>query len=136
MAKFRAARRLWARIMREQLTMNPPSECETATSVNEGHALPEPLTHDTRPESTSRAKFCDLFEQVVVRVKEERQTRSEVINLETGAQCRFDVSDSVCDGESNFLNSSRAGFANVITTNRDRVPVWNFAGAKLEDVSN
>src|SRR6185436_18325474 len=96
----------------------------------------ETFAHDTRPHSSSSTKLGNLFKQVVMRVEEEGKPGSKIINLQSGFQRGFDVRDSVSDGESDFLNSGRSGFTNVITTNRDRVPVGYFAGTEREDVGH
>ena len=69
-------------------------------------------------------------------VEEERNARRKIINVQTGLERCLHVSDAVGECESDFLNCSRTGFANVVTANRDRVPVGHFAGAVGEDVGH
>src|SRR5438132_10050644 len=94
------------------------------------------LAHNARPQPARGAKLRNLFKQIVMRVEKERNAWSEFIDLQTRLECGFHVSDRIRDRESDFLNGGRAGFANVIAANRDRVPVRNFARAESERVGN
>src|SRR5687768_1819314 len=96
----------------------------------------ETFAHDACPQTTRRAKLRNLFEQVVVRVEKERYARGKLVHLESGVQRGLDISNSICQGESNLLNGGRAGLTNVITTDRDCVPVSRFARAKSESVGH
>src|ERR1035438_10797130 len=74
----------------------------------------EAVFHQPIPDFAGGAVFCDLFEEVVVRVEEEAETRSEVVDVESASARPFDVFNSVVDGEGELLECSRARFANVI----------------------
>src|SRR5829696_7945756 len=64
-----------------------------------------------------------------MRVEKERQPRTEIINLQTYIDRRLNVTDAIGKRERDLLRSGRAGFANVIAGDRDRVPIRNFGGA-------
>src|SRR6185436_8468164 len=51
-------------------------------------------------------------------------------------QRSLNVGDAVGKSKGNFLNSSRAGFANVIAANRDRVPIRHLTRAKHKSVGD
>ena len=85
-AKFRAARRLWARIMTERFGARDPRSCmlrfhaQTAGSMLTAQqpennivrvAGSEALRHDPRPEAPGGAELRHLLEEVVVGVEEE-----------------------------------------------------------------
>ena len=86
--------------------------------------------------SARGAKFGDFFQKIVVRVKKKRQARREIINFQPDGNRRVNISDAVGERESDFLRGGRTGFADVITGNRNRVPVRHFRGAKSERVGD
>src|SRR6185436_18736089 len=99
-------------------------------------ACVETIVHDVRPQTSCSTKLRDLLEQIVMRVEEKRNARSELIYFQTSRQRRLDIRNSISKCKSNFLNRGRTGFTNVITADRDRVPVGHFASAVREDVRN
>src|SRR5258705_9490167 len=99
-------------------------------------ACVESLAHDPSPQSASRAELCNLFQKLIVRVEEESYARRERIYFQPTVDCRLYIGDCVGKRERNLLRRSRAGFANVITGNRNCVPSRDFADAVGEDVSH
>ena len=81
------------------------------------------IAHEARPQPPRRAELGDFFEEVVVRVEEERELRREVVDLQAGLQRRFDVRDRIRQRERHFLHRRRSGLADVIAADADRVPV-------------
>ena len=82
----------------------------------------EPLAHDPRPQPPCRAELRDLLEEVVVRVEEEGQARTEVVGRQAGSDRRGAVGDAVGEREGKLLHCSRSGLADVVAGDRDRVP--------------
>ncbi len=94
----------------------------------------ETLAHDPGPQAPRGAELGDFFQQVVVRVEEERQLRGEVVHIQTGFQRGFHVGDAVGERESHFLHGGRAGLADVVARDGDGVPVGDFFGTIREYV--
>ncbi len=69
-----------------------------------------------------------------MRVEEEGDARSKLVNFQSGCERSFNVSYGVCEREGDLLNSSRTGFAYVIAAYRDCIPVRNFLRAETERV--
>ena len=55
----------------------------------------ETLLHDRRPQTPSGSKLSDLFQEIVVRVKEERDSRSELIDRQAPFHRRVNIRDSI-----------------------------------------
>ena len=51
-------------------------------------SAPEALAHDLRPQTPRRAELGDFFQQVVVRVEEERQLRGEIVHIQAGVRAQ------------------------------------------------
>src|SRR5689334_8401157 len=96
----------------------------------------ETLAHDARPQTARRAVFRNFFQQVVVRIEEEREAWRKIVDFQSGFQSRFDVSDRISKGEGDLLDRGRAGFANMIAADRNRVPLRHFTRAKRERIGN
>ena len=62
-------------------------------------------------------------------IPEEGQTTSKCINVHTSLQSCFYVSNTISDGECDFLSSGGAGFTNVVTGNGNGVPQRYVLGA-------
>jgi hypothetical protein len=76
----------------------------------------EPVAHDARPHPASGAVLGDLFEEIVVRVEEERDPRREDVDIETGIDAVLHVLDAIAQREGQLLRRRRAGLANVVPT--------------------
>ncbi len=83
----------------------------------------EPVLHDPRPQPPRRAELCDLLEEVVVGVEEERQPLAERIDVEARAARRLHIRDRVRERERHLLDRRRSRFADVIPADRNRVPL-------------
>src|SRR5437667_10544736 len=92
------------------------------TRIARGESIP----HDPSPQSASSAEFRDLFQKLIVRVEEESYARGELIYFQPTVDCRLHIGDCVRKRERNLLRRGRAGFTNVITGNRNRVPSRDF----------
>ena len=82
-----------------------------------------------------RAELRDLLEQVVVRREEEREPRRERRRPARPAAMRLlHVLDRVRERERELLHRRRAGLADVVAGDRDRIPVRHLGGAEAEDL--
>src|SRR5581483_12261068 len=81
----------------------------------------EPVFHHAIPDLAGRAVFRDLFEEIVMSVKEEAEARAKVVDVESAAARPLDVLNSVIQREGQFLQRGRSSFANVISADRDRI---------------
>ena len=96
----------------------------------------EPLAHDARPQAASRAELGDLFEKIVVRGEEKRQTLRRRLERQSARRRSVDVGDAVGERERDFLNRRRSRFANVVSTYRDRVPPRQLVTAESTHVGD
>ena len=71
-----------------------------------------------------------------MRVKEEGQPRREVVHIEALPFRPFHILDAVVQREGEFLKRGRAGYADVIAADGNRVPVGNVLGAELECIDD
>src|SRR5471032_3162509 len=70
----------------------------------------EPLTHDPRPQTARRAELCDLLEEVVVGVEEEREPRAELVGREARLDRGRAVRDAVRERKRELLHGRRPRF--------------------------
>ena len=89
-----------------------------------------------RPQPAGRAEFGDLFQEIVVRVEEEGELGGKFIHIQPGLDGRLHVGDGIGQGESHFLHGGRAGLADVVAGDADRVPVRHFGLAVAEDIGD
>ena len=94
------------------------------------------FAHDARPQAARRPKLRNLFQQIIVGIEKERDPRREVVDFKAGLDRSFHVSDSIGDGECHFLDRISPRFPNVITADRNSVPVRDLARAEREGVGN
>ena len=67
-------------------------------------------------------------------IEKERQPGSKPIDIETNGLRGFNIGDPVGQGKRNFLGRGRAGLADVVAGDRNRVPVRHLVGAKAENI--
>ena len=94
------------------------------------------VAHRVGPEHAGGAVLGHLFEQVIVRVEEERQARGEVVDGHAAGQALFDVVKAVGQRERQLLRGRRAGLADVVAGDRHRVPLRHVPGAILDHVAH
>ena len=92
--------------------------------------------HNFSPYAAGSTELGNFFQYVVVRIPEEGQTACESVNVHTGFDSSFYISDAVGDGESDFLGSGGTSFTDVVTGNGDGVPFRNVFGAILKNVGD
>src|SRR6266436_242143 len=96
----------------------------------------ESISHYSRPQPPCSSKFCNLFEKIVMRIKKEREPWTKLIDSHTGGNCSLDVSNTISKCESDLLHRGRAGLADVITTDGNRIPVRDLLRAISECICN
>ena len=93
------------------------------------------LAQLARPDPPGRAVLGDLLKKVDVRVEEEAQARREVVDVEPAGHQLLDVGQAVLEREGQLLRGRRAGLADVVAGDRDRVPARHLARAPLHHVA-
>ena len=68
--------------------------------------------------------------------KKERQARCKPFDIETGSLGRRHIGDAVGQGKGDFLHCGTAGFAHVVATNRNGVPLGDALGTIGKGVSD
>ena len=96
----------------------------------------ELVAHHLGPDPAGGAELRDLLEEVVVRVEEEREPRSELIHVETALLRLRHVRAPVREGERELLDRGGAGLPDVIARDRDRVPLGGRPGRELDRVGD
>jgi hypothetical protein len=74
----------------------------------------ETLLHDAGPKAAGGAVFCDLLQEIVVRVKEEGKTLAEFIGVKTFFAGCLSISYAVRQCKRHLLNSGAARLPDVI----------------------
>ena len=93
------------------------------------------LAQLARPDPPRRAVLGDLLEEVDVRVEEEAQAGREVVDVEPAGHQLLDVGEAVLEREGELLGGGRAGLADVVAGDGDRVPARHLARAPLHHVA-
>src|SRR5438093_7376208 len=88
------------------------------------------------PDPPRRPELRDRLEEVVVDVEEERHPRHEVVHIEARGDAPLHVLETVDEGERQLLDRRRARLANVVTGDRDRVPLRHLARSEAEGVDD
>ena len=97
---------------------------------------PEALAGQLVPDAPRGPELGDLLEEVVVAVEEEAEPRREVVEAQAAGQRVLHVGDPVGDGEGQLLHRRRAGLADVVAGDADRVPARQLGGAPLDRVGH
>ena len=80
------------------------------------------LAQLARPDPAGGAVLGDLLEEVDLRVEEEAQARGERVDVDAALDRLLDVGEAVLERERELLRGGRAGLADVVAGDRDRVP--------------
>ena len=118
------------------VSVEPPVWVWNRRSFDFSSLRPEPLGHDPRPHAAGRPVLGHLLEEVVVGVPEEAQPRGEVVDVQPGGQGGLHVGDAVGEGEGDLLDGRRAGLADVVAGDGDRVPAGQVLRAVGERVGD
>ncbi len=94
------------------------------------------VAHLRRPDPARGAVLRDLLEEVEMRVEEEGQSRRERVDVEAALEARLDEREPVGQGERKLLRGVRAGLADVVSGDRDRVHERHVLGAPLDHVDD
>src|SRR4029077_16209627 len=88
------------------------------------------------PYAARGAVLGDFFEEVAVSVEEERKLRTESVEIHSATERVLDVFHAVAQGEGEFLNGGRAGLANVVTADGNRIELGRFFDGEFEGVNH
>ena len=89
-----------------------------------------------RPDPSRRPVLRDLLEEVEVRVEEERQPWRERVHVEPPLERPLHVGEPVLECERELLRRRRAGLADVVAGDRDRMPQRHLSRAELDHVGH
>src|SRR5262245_18526702 len=70
----------------------------------------EAVLHQPVPDLARGAELGDLLEEIVMRVKEEAESRTKLVDVQPATLGPIHVFDAVVDREREFLQRRRAGF--------------------------
>src|SRR5262249_36877206 len=82
------------------------------------------IFHYAMPNLAGGAIFSDLLKEIVVRIKEEAETRTKFIYIKTAPPRPFHVLNAVIQGKCQLLQGCRSRLADVISADRNRVKAW------------
>jgi hypothetical protein len=94
----------------------------------------EALPHDLRPHPAKGTILGDFFEEVVLGVEDPRDAGADVVGTNSTGDAGVNVGDGVSEGEGHLLHGGRAGVADVVAADADRVEAGQFAGAVGHEV--
>src|SRR5580692_3125079 len=90
------------------------------------------LDHGLMPYAPGRAILGYFLEKIVVCVKEKRELRHELIDIQAAPRTPLDILQPVPQRERQFLDRRRTGFANVVAADRDGVELRRVLDAKFK----
>src|ERR1700730_18033607 len=90
----------------------------------------EGVAHPNGPDPSRYTRQRDVFD-VEAAIEKEGKARTELLDRDSTRREHLRVSESVRERVSGWLHRSRAGFTDVITADRDRIPAGHFAGGEL-----
>src|SRR5262245_59074736 len=94
------------------------------------------IAHHPRPNAARGPVLGDFFKEIIVRIKEERDTGHESFNVEARPNSPIDILDAITQSKCQFLQRRGPGLANVIAANRNWVVTWHVLRTELEGVDN
>ena len=92
------------------------------------------LLHRARPHPAEGAELGDLLEEVVVRVEDPRHPRRHVVDRRARRDAAVEVGEGVGERERDLLCGRRAGLADVVAGDGDRVEARRLGGAVVDEV--
>ncbi len=116
------------------VSVEPPVWAWKRSASAFGFVDAEALAHHPRPEPPGRAELRHFLEEVVVRVEEEGEACCELVGRQPRRHGRIAVRDPVRERERELLDRGRAGLADVVSRDRDRVPAREPLGAVGEQI--
>ena len=99
-----------------------------------GRAVDVP--HPAGPDPAGGAELGDLLEEVQVRVEEEGQAGREGVHVQAAGQAQLHVAEAVGEGVRQLLRGRRAGLADVVAGDRQRLVRRDVGGAVLHQVAD
>ncbi len=96
----------------------------------------ESIAHGVCPDASCSAELGDFLEEVVVHIEEKAEARGKGIDVEPPLDRVFHIFHAVRKRESEFLGCGRTGFADVVATDRNGVPLRHVLGAIFDGVDD
>ena len=96
----------------------------------------EAFAHDPGPHAPGSAELGDLFQEIIVRIEEERKLLGKTVHVQPGLDRCLHIGDAVRQRESHLLHRRRTGLADMVAGDADRVPVRHFGLAEAENIRN
>src|SRR5512138_2269179 len=90
----------------------------------------------SRPDAACSSKLCYFLEEIVVNVPEEREPRSERVNVQPAGNAALHIRESISERECQLLCRRRSRLADVIAGNGDGIPLRNILRRPLEAINN
>src|SRR5690348_3777265 len=94
------------------------------------------FAHKFGPQTSTCAEFSNFFEEVIMYIEEERETRCEFIDLQATLESSIDVGKTISYSESQFLDSGCSCLADMITAYTYGIPAWHITCTKFDCVSH
>src|SRR6267143_3560912 len=95
---------------------------------------PKALAHFSRPNSAGSAILRYFFEEVVMRVKKERDPWNKAIEFQPRPHSPLDILESISQRKGEFLNGGGSGFTYVITADGYRIVTRHMLSAKFKGI--
>ena len=92
--------------------------------------------HNARPQTACRTEFSNFLKHIKSGSKGPGNTRSKIIYLLSGLDCRINISQRISKCKSDFLYTGSTGFTNMVSTYADRIPFWNTLRAIFKSICN
>ena len=94
------------------------------------------VAQPARPDAAGGAELRDLLEEVEVGVEEEGQAGRELLDVQPAGQAQLDVGEAVGQRVGELLRGGRAGLADVVAGDADRLVGRDVLGAVLHEVAD
>src|SRR5215218_2474830 len=87
------------------------------------------IFHDAGPDAPRCAELSHFLKQVVMGIKEKRKAFTKNINIQSFFKCCFYIGFTIAECKSNFLYGCAASFADVVTGDRNGIPLGQLCTA-------
>ena len=113
-----------------------PAVCVWKRISHERGFLAPNVSRSSRAQMRRAARYLAISSKKSIwALKKKRQPRREVVDVEAARERLLDVGEPVLECEGELLRGGRAGLADVVAGDRDRVPARHVARAPLDHVA-